>query len=239
MRAIFVGIEYAGKTTLIEALDEYYHHFKIQSHLDDHFTIPDSTLSRSSRAKAVDFPDDVKERMQRMQIHYHIDVIKKFDPVLVAGWHIEEAVYTAMYGQDPQSPYYQGYRYDFQRMYEAKLLALDLPGLILVHLTASDQTIWQRIRDQPHEYQIVREADIAELKRRFCEEIDKSLFPPAKTIVLDTTDKMPQQSLDELLARSEPMISQAELAIRAMPVPDGDYEVVYEKGVRKMIAPSQ
>ena len=73
----------------------------------------------------------------------------------------------------------------------------------------------------PHEYQIIKTADIPTLKRLFGEEIDKSLFAQkGRKIVLDTTDKTPKESLDELLLLSEPLITFGELAIRAMPVPD-------------------
>ena len=50
MRCVFVGIEYAGKSTLIELLSRYYRHRQLRVHGDDHFTIPDSTLSPASRA---------------------------------------------------------------------------------------------------------------------------------------------------------------------------------------------
>ena len=52
--------------------------------------------------------------------------------------------------------------------------------------------------------------------------------------MLDTTDKAPSESLDELLLLSEPLITFGELAIRAMKVPDVPYQVRYENGVRKM-----
>ena len=88
----------------------------------------------------------------------------------------------------------------------------------------------------PHEYQIIKKADIPELKRLFQEEIDKSLFSHSgRKIVLDTTDKTPAESLDELLLLSEPLITFGELAVRAMDVPAGDYQVHYENGVRKMV----
>ncbi len=237
MRAIFVGIEYAGKSTLIGLLDAYYRRRSLDPHLDDHFTIPDATLSPSSQTVALTLPDDMKERTQRMQIHYHLDIIRMYEHVLVAGWHIEEAVYTAMYGDDPDSPYYKPYHYIFQRHYEGKLLKEELPGLVLVHVTASDEAIRQRMREHPHEHQVIREQHIGELKRHFDEEVIKSLLVVGRHhIELDTTGKTPQQSLDQLLGLSEPLIGTAELAIRSLPVPDGDYEVRYENGVRRMVA---
>ena len=236
MRSIFVGTEYAGKSTLIKLLQAYYHRLKLHTHVDDHFTIPDATLSPESRALMVNLPNDIKERMQRMQIQYHVEVIRNYPNTLIAGWHIEEAVYSAMYGDDPESPYYQNYGYRMQRLYEAMVLEARLPDVVLIHVTASDAAVRERMKAYPHEYQIIKEKDIPEVKRRFDEESEKSLFThKGRKIVLDTTDKTPQESLDELLLRSEPLITFGELAIRALPIPAEDYEVKYENGVRKMI----
>ena len=106
----------------------------------------------------------------------------------------------------------------------------------MIHVTASDEAIEERMAADPHEYQIIRKADIPTLKRLFQEEIDKSLFTQkGHKIVLDTTDKTPTESLDELLLLSEPLITFGELAVRAMNVPESDYQVCYENGVRKMV----
>ncbi|MCY4404463.1 MAG: hypothetical protein OXD54_18010 [Candidatus Poribacteria bacterium] len=236
MRCIFVGIEYAGKSTLIKLLTDYYRHRKLAVHVDDHFTIPDSTLSADSRAVYVNFPNDVKERMQRMQIQYHVEVIKNYPNTLIAGWHIEEAVYTTVYGNDPDSPYYGNYQYRAQRGYETQVMEARLPDVVLIHVTASDDSIKERMETDPHEYQIIKSEDIPNLKQLFDEEIDKSLFThKGRRIVLDTSDKTPTESLDELLLLTEPLITFGELAIRALPVPDSAYEVRYENGVRKTI----
>lgn len=235
MRCIFVGIEYAGKSTLINLLTEYYRHRKLSVHVDDHFTIPDSTLSPESRAAYINFPDDVKERMQRMQIQYHVEVIKNYPNTLIAGWHIEEIVYTSVYGDDSDSPYYSNYHHRAQRGYEVQVMEARLPDVVMIHVTASDEAIQQRMEEDPHEYQIIKSADIPKLKQRFQDEIDKSLFThKGRTIVLDTTDKTPSESLDELLLLSEPLITFGELAIRMMDVPDIPYHAKYENGVRKM-----
>ena len=235
MRSIFVGIEYAGKSTLIDLLDKYYRNRKIHTHGDDHFTIPDATLSPTSRKTMVSLPDDMKERMQRMQIHYHIDIIKKYACPLIAGWHIEEAVYTDMYGDDPESPYYSRYVYNFQRLYEAQVLEGNIPDLVMFHVTASDEEIARRMHEFPHEYPIVQEKDILEVKRRFDEEISKSLFTQGgRTVVINTTGKTPEESFDEVLMKSEPLVTFGEIAVRAMEVPDGDYDVIYKNGVRLM-----
>ena len=236
MRCIFVGIEYAGKSTLVDLMTNYYQHRKLRVHVDDHFTIPDSTLSPASRAAYIDFPDDVKERMQRMQLQYHVEVIKNYPNTLIAGWHIEELIYSSFYGDDPESTYYSKYHINAQRGYETQVIEARLPDVVMIHVTASDTAIKERMATAPHEYQIIKEADIPTLKRLFEEEIDKSLFAQSgRKIVLDTTDKTPAESLDELLLLSEPLITFGELAVRAMDVPDTDYEVRYENGVRKTV----
>ena len=236
MRPIFVGIEYAGKTTLIKQLEQYYHRRGLSTHNDDHFTIPDKHLSPESSKLMVGFPADVKERMQRMQIHYHIEIIKKFEYPMVAGWHIEEAIYSKFYGDDPEHPYYPTYIYDFQRLYESAVIEAHLPDVVLIHVTASDEEIRRRMKADPHEFQVIREEDIGTIKERFDEEVAKSLFTHQhRKIDLDTTGKTPQQSLDELLLATEHMITTAELAMRCVAVPDNEYQVRYEGGVRKMI----
>ncbi|MXX41355.1 MAG: hypothetical protein F4Z85_25440, partial [Gemmatimonadetes bacterium] len=176
MRSIFAGIEYAGKSTLATMLGEYYRHRRVPIHGDDHFTLPDASLSPESRKILVGLPNDIKERGQRMQIHYHVDIIKKYACPLIVGWHLEEAVYTRFYGDDPNSFYYPNFHYGFQRLYETLVLEAHLPDVVLFHVTASDEEIARRMQDSPHEYPVVREEHIAEVKARFEEEIAASLF---------------------------------------------------------------
>ena len=100
------------------------------------------------------------------------------------------------------------------------MLEAHLPDVVLFHVTASDEEIARRMQDSPHEYPVVREEHIAEVKARFEEEIAASLFThQRRTIVLDTTDKTPEESFDELLLQSEPLVTMGELAVRNMEVP--------------------
>ena len=149
MRAIFTGIEYAGKTTLIDLLGGYYEARGLPAHYDDHFSLPDRTLSEESRKLLLDAPDDMKERYQRMQIQFHIELIEFIQNPLFGGWFIEEAVYCDIYGDDPDSPYYRRYRHIKQRVYEAQIFERRLPDVVLFHLTAADDTILQRACAKP------------------------------------------------------------------------------------------
>ena len=236
MRCIFVGTEYTGKSTLIHLLQEYYQQRRQRVHVDDHFTLPDATLSSESQTALLGFPEDIKERMQRMQSHYHIEVLRNYPHVLISGWHLEEAVYCGMYGDDPDNPYYSKYGYGHQRLHEALVLETRIPDLVLIHLVAADEAVRERLQADPHEHQIIREGDIPELGRRFAAEVDACLFTArGRRIELDTTGKTAQESLDELLLLSEPLITAGELALRSTPIPEGPYEVQYDNGVRRLI----
>ena len=236
MRAIFTGIEYAGKTTLLNMLGSYYEARGLPAHYDDHFSLPDRTLSEESRKLLLDAPDDMKERYQRMQIQFHIELIEFIQNPLFGGWFIEEAVYCDVYGEDPDSPYYRRYRHIKQRVYEAQIFERRLPDVVLFHLTADDDTIRARMRDAPHEHQVIREPDIARIKERFAEEVENSLFRKVgRVVTVDTTGRTPEQSLDEILLKSEPMVTFGELALRALPVPGGKQQVVYRNGVRTLV----
>ena len=88
----------------------------------------------------------------------------------------------------------------------------------------------------PHPYQIMREEDIVQLQAEFEAEIEQSLFTlQGRRVTLDTTGRSPQESLDELLLLTEPLITPGELAIRALAVPDGDYEIKYINGKRQLL----
>ena len=116
------------------------------------------------------------------------------------------------------------------------VLEARLPDVVLIHLTADDEAIRERMRTDPHEYQIIDEKDIPDLKKRFEDEVDQSLLTRnGHLVTLDTTEKSPADSLDELLLKTDPLVTDGELAMRAMPVSEGDYEVRYENGVRKMV----
>ena len=178
----------------------------------------------------------MKERYQRMQIQFHIELIEFIQNPLFGGWFIEEAVYCDIYGEDPDSPYYRRYRHIKQRVYEAQIFERRLPDVVLFHLTAADDAILQRMREAPHEHQVIREADIARIKERFAEEVENSLFRKVgRVVTIDTTGRTPEQTLDEILLKSEPMVTFGELALRALPVPGGKQQVVYRNGVRTLV----
>src|SRR5215213_1525968 len=62
MRLILTGCEYAGKSTLASALHAWGQRQGFQFHLDDHFTVPDSSLTTDEeRRYAAAAPPAMKE----------------------------------------------------------------------------------------------------------------------------------------------------------------------------------
>ena len=64
------------------------------------------------------------------------------------------------------------------------------------------------------------------------EQAENSVF---RVVTIDTTGRTPEQSFDEILLKSEPMVTFGELALRALPVPGGKQQVVYRHGVRTLV----
>ena len=87
---------------------------------------------------------------------------------------------------------------------------LDLaPDVVLVLLKASPATIRQRMRENPHPYQVVREQDVEYVLRRFEEEVAAALVQ--KRIVLDTTAATVAETLDQFVAAYEPFLTNEDL----------------------------
>jgi thymidylate kinase len=98
MRLILTGCEYAGKSTLAGALHAWGQRQGFQFHLDDHFTVPDSSLrTDEERRHAAAAPPAMKERFQRFQIYYHLHILEDYADCLLGGFHIEEAIYGRRY----------------------------------------------------------------------------------------------------------------------------------------------
>ena len=95
---------------------------------------------------------------------------------MIAGWHIEELVYSSFYGEDPESPYYSKYHINAQRGYETQVIEARLPDVVMIHLTASDAAIAERMETTHTNTRLSKKPIFPTLKRLFQEEIDRSLF---------------------------------------------------------------
>jgi hypothetical protein len=197
MKVIVIGCEYTGKSTFANSLLEWGKKHDMNFHLDDHFTIPDASLSKGDRDVMLTLSPAFKERFQRFQAVYHVRIVNLYRDAIEVGFYSEDAVY---------GPLYYGYRPEALAIKQGRELEKELPSeTILVLLTASPEVITKRMAENPHEYQVVRKEDIPLLLGRFEEEFRVSTIH-AK-IRIDTTNLTPEQTLEEFLAKARPHLA--------------------------------
>ena len=205
MRLILIGTEYTGKTTLCQGLMDWGHENGIHHHLDDHFSIPDCQMLKSEEDQKImtGLPDVLKERFQRFQIAYHVRLINKYEHILLGGFHIEESVFGPKYyypsiGRLVESPW----------AWEAGMPE----DTVLVHLTADKKVISERMKADPHSYQVVPESDIEEMQAAFMEEYRKTWI--MRKLTIDTTELSGDGLLKTFLKESIPHLDTRDLLIR-------------------------
>jgi len=205
LKVIVIGCEYSGKSAFAESLLEWGRKHDMAFHLDDHFTIPDASLSKEDREVMLTLSPAFKERFQRFQAVYHVRIIRLYRDAIEVGFYSEDTIY---------GPLYYGYKPEFLAIRQGRELEKELPSdTILVLLTASPEVIAERMRKKPHEYQVVKKEDISLLLEKFEEEFRVSTIH-AK-IRIDTTNLTPEQTLQEFLAKARPHLASEDL-IRIM-----------------------
>jgi shikimate kinase len=192
MKVIVIGCEYSGKSTFANNLFEWGKKHDMWFHLDDHFTIPDSSLSKEDRDVMLTLSPQFKERFQRFQAVYHVRIMNIFRDALEVGFYSEDTIY---------GPIYYGYKPNFLAIRHGRELEKELPkDTILVLLTALPETIANRMEESPHEYQIIKKEDIPMLLEEFEKEFQSSTIH-AK-IKIDTTKMSPEQVSHEFLEQA-------------------------------------
>jgi thymidylate kinase len=203
VRLIITGCEYAGKTTLANALKAWEADHGFHFHMDDHFTIPDGTLrTDEEREAAVNAPPMIKERFQRFQIYYHLNLLHKYRDIILVGFHIEEAVYGPRY-------YYPGRRLpnDYHRQVETEAPR----DTILVALSARPEVIRARMAATPHRYQVVAAEDVEGVLQAFDQEFAASWFKHKFRI--DTSELAPEQLLAVFLRNVRSFLNERDLLL--------------------------
>ncbi|MEM3692919.1 MAG: hypothetical protein QXI39_02720 [Candidatus Bathyarchaeia archaeon] len=201
MRVIIIGCEYAGKSTLAKNLLEWGRRHDIRFHLDDHFTIPDASLSKEDREVMLTLSPAFKERFQRFQDVYHVRILRNFRDAIEVGFYSENTIY---------GPLYYGYKPEFLAIRHGRELEKELPNdTILVLLTASPEVIVRRMERDPHEYEVIRKEDVPILLQKFEEEFRASTIH-AK-IRIDTSNRTPEETLEEFLAQARPYLTSEDL----------------------------
>ena len=216
MYLLMTGCEYAGKTTQAAQIMAWAERtIGATAHFHDHHTIPSTELTPEAQESLLRLHPQAKEMFQRFMIEYHIspNFYTKPDHNLMAPF-IEEAVYAPLYygyggeqsGAPVRSP--AGQRSEMARKMERRILDL-APDVVLVLVKASPAAIRQRMRENPHPHQVVREQDVEYVLRRFEEEVAASLVQ--KRIVLDTTAATVAETLDQFVAAYEPFLTNEDL----------------------------
>jgi thymidylate kinase len=200
VRLIVIGCEYAGKTTLIDALMAWGEKVGINFHLDDHFSIPDQFFLGPEDQQAMRaLPPVITERFQRFQIYYHINVIAEHEDCLLGGFHLEEVVYGDRY-------YYPGHAFPaYQRKIEAHLP----PDTILLLLHARPEVIRQRMQRAPHQYPVVPAADVEAVSQHFLAEYRASWI--TRKLAIDTSELTPEALFQTFMQRVVPHLDTRDL----------------------------
>ena len=209
MKLTLVGCEYTGKTTLAEGISKWTdrHHGKGRG-FHDHFAMPNHELNEDAKRHLMSAPPQLKEMFQRFMIAHHLsrDFFIGPDQNFI-GFHIEEAVYAPLYygygGEESGAAFRsgEGQRTEMARAAEHELMRL-APDAVLVLLRANPDVIRRRMREGPHEDQVIAEKDVEHLLDRFEEEFEASVMP--NKLAFDTSESTPQTTLDEFLELYDP-----------------------------------
>jgi len=200
VRLILIGCEYAGKTTLVDSLYAWGEDHGIHYHLDDHFSIPDKFfLSPEDQKAMLAVPPIIKERFQRFQIYYHLDVMANYEDCLLGGMHLEEAIYGPRY-------YYPGHAWPaYQRKIETHLPA----DTILLLLSARPEVIRQRLARAPHDYSLVPPEDVELISKEFEAEYRASWI--TRKLQIDTSELTPEGLFTTFMQRVTPFLDTRDL----------------------------
>jgi hypothetical protein len=154
-------------------------------------------------------PPVIKERFQRFQIYYHIDVMANHSDCLLGGMHIEESIYGRRY-------YYPNnvFPMPYLRKIESHLPA----DTILLLLKASPAAIRARMAAAPHAYPIVPSEDIESVLAEFEEEYRQSWIE--RRLIIDTSDLTPEGLFTTFMTRIKPHLDTRDL-LRFQAVSDG------------------
>ena len=213
MRLILVGCEYVGTTTLANAIDDWMDstmgaRFSL---IHDHWKIPHTSghpddSTPEEQAWLLQATPKFKEMHQRHSLYYHVQANGFDNPdSMMIGAHIEDAVYGPMYfgygGKDHRLD-----REVVMHQWERTILRFT-DATVLVHITADNDVIRQRMHDDPHENMVISEGDIDRVKTRFAELFDWSLLK--HKIAVENSGSM-SDTMTEFVRKIEPLLTDAD-----------------------------
>ena len=211
MRIILAGCEYSGTTTLSQSIDDWmqdnmgcrfsliHDHWKIP-HTSGH---PDDT-TRDEQNFLLKSTPKLMEMHQRHSIYYHIQAATWDRPDWMAiGLHIDDSVYGPMYFGYGLPGTSHDRLLDMHRMERSMLRFAD--DLVLVKVTATPETIKERMEKSPHPNQVIKKNEIEKVISKFDELVNWSLIP--NKITVDTTSKKKKESLREFTTLIRPYLT--------------------------------
>ncbi len=209
MRLIITGCEYAGKTTLANEISKWKDRTMGppippgMPDFHDHFTLPEIAHGETTDEEVAQvwaLSPRLKMMVQNHQAGYHLNpaFYADHDNILV-GFHIEDVVYA---------PRYYGYGGDGDRAHWARIVEGEIVGkafdTILLLLTASPETIRERMRANPHPRGLVKDEDVEDVLQAFEEEFGNSIL--RYKFSLDTSNSTVQETLDQFVELAMPML---------------------------------
>ena len=201
MRVIACGCEYSGVTTLLDGLYARGRERGFNFHGDDHFSIPDEgNLGLEDQRAMVAMSAVLKERYQRMQLGYHLRVMRNYEDCLFSGFHIEEIVYG-------ERDYYPGLTTVDPMTYEHDIE----PDAILIHLHARPEVIRARKAANPHNYNLISDEEIPQLQKEFAELFAASTL--SHKVDIDTSDLTQEQLVEAYFEQAEPHLLERDRAL--------------------------
>jgi hypothetical protein len=141
------------------------------------------------------------EKYSRYMIHYHMGRFFFLDNHhLLINWYYGDAVYAPLYyGYGGHDEYAD--RQLMARHHDADVMEA-APDTVLVLVKAAPEAIRQRMAENPHPYNFLKDEDIEFVLQRFEEEYNRSGI--RRRFALDTTDANVQETLQAFLQQMEP-----------------------------------
>ena len=211
MRLILIGCEYAGTTTLANAINEWAKKtmgagFRL---IHDHFKLPDTKphgaeLTDEEIAQFQALTPRMTEVIQRHNLYYHTPAedVSGAD-FLGIGIHIDEAIYGPLYygygGPDDISD-----RNIISKKLEHRIMKY-APETVLVLVKASPEIIVGRMKQSPHKYPLVPEKDIPHILQKFEEAHQKSML--GNKLILDTSSATVDETVAEFAEQIQPYLT--------------------------------
>ena len=211
MKLVIVGCEYAGTTTVANAIDDWMcqvmgARFPL---IHDHFKFPHtvghpSELTAAEQRQLLALSPRIKETIQRHNLYYHTPYQHAPETdVVVIGLHLEEAIYARLYfGYG--GPGERNDRAAVARQIEHRIMKY-APETVLVLVKAVPEVIAKRMQQNPHQSQVLKEQDIELVLRRFEQEHRRSIIPSKLT--LDTGVRSVSETVEEFAQMVDPYLT--------------------------------